>query len=73
MNSEGKFWTGLGAIMAMAIVLIATISAEYWKDRNATIAKMVKSGADPLAAMCAIEEYRGDMPVCVILAAQKAK
>jgi len=68
MNDESKFWISINAIIFTAIVFIVFFSTTYWKDHNAKIVEMVGSGTDPVAAMCAMQDDYGKMPVCIILA-----
>lgn len=71
MNSDEKFWISLWAVISTAVVLVVLISTLYWRDHNAKIVEMVRNGTDPVAAMCAMQDDYGVMPVCLVLAAKK--
>ena len=65
---HNKFWIEITKVLAVAVVAIITVSTLYWSGHNARIAKMVANGVDPVAAMCAMQNDYGTMPVCFILA-----
>ena len=71
MSDNSKFWLSCHAILGATIVLIVAISTSYWKDHNKKIVELIVAGADPVAAMCAMQDDYGKMPVCLILATQK--
>lgn len=55
MNADGKFWAIVWGLVAM--VALSVTSALYSTGRNTTEAmtEMVKAGANPLDAKCALE------------------
>lgn len=71
MSDESKFWISVNAIISTALVLIVLISVLYWDSHNKKIVDMVKSGADPVSVMCAMQDDYGKHPTCIILAAKK--
>jgi len=56
-----------GVAFLMSVVLG---SQSYSKFRDAQITEMVKAGADPLAASCALSNAQ-DRSVCVVVAVKK--
>lgn len=71
MSNDSKFWILINAIISTAFVLIVFISTAYWDNHNAKIVDLVKSGVDPVAAMCAMQDDYGRHPTCIVLAAKK--
>lgn len=71
MSNENKFWILSSAIFSTAVVLITLISTMYWDNHNAKIVDLVKSGIDPVAAMCAMQDDYGKHPTCIVLAVKK--
>jgi len=71
MNDTSKFWIACNAIAGVTLVLVVVLSTSYWKDHNAKIVELIGSGTDPVAAMCAMQDDYGIMPVCLVLAAKK--
>jgi len=71
MNNEQKFLVSITAIAAIAIVLVAQLSVNYWKDHNAKIVQLIEQGTDPVAVMCAMQDDYGRNPVCLVLAAKE--
>ena len=71
MSDEGKFWLGLNSVVAVTVMVIVFLSLSYWKDHNAKIVKMVESGVDPIAVICALQDDYGTAPVCLVLATKK--
>jgi len=57
-------------IIASCITANIGISLLYWNATNQKIVDMVKDGVDPVAAICAIQDDYGKMPVCIALAAK---
>ncbi|MCG4273930.1 hypothetical protein [Acetobacter senegalensis] len=63
MDNDQKFWLGIWSLIAATIVSIALIisifatcdSAKRWK----VLQEMVRSGANPMAAACAIDGRGG--------------
>lgn len=59
MDNDQKFWLSIWSLIAIVVVSIALIvsiaatcdSAKRWK----TLQEMVRSGANPMAASCAID------------------
>ncbi len=73
MSDESKFWIACSAIIGTTIVLIVLLSTSYWKDHNGKIVELIGSGTDPVAAMCAMQDDYGKMPVCLVLATKKTE
>lgn len=71
MSSDNKFWISVWAVVGIVIMSVALMITLYWIDHNAKIAEMVRNGTDPVAAMCAMQDDYGVMPVCLVLAAKK--
>ncbi|MFT8308529.1 hypothetical protein [Acetobacter malorum] len=63
MDGDQKFWLGLWAIVAttiVSIVLMICIAATYGSAKQwKTLQEMVRNGASPMAAACAIEGKNG--------------
>ena len=73
MSSEGKFWIAVWFVVAFGVVSFTAVIADYWKDHNTKIVKMIEDGVDPVAAMCALQDDLGKHPTCVILATKGGK
>lgn len=71
MSDTSKFWIACNAIIGLTIVSIVFLSTSYWKDHNGKIVEMIGGGTDPVAAMCAMQDDYGNMPVCLVLATKK--
>ena len=72
MSNESRFWIAINAIVFSAIVGIVFLSTSYWKDHNTKIVDLIGSGVNPVAAMCAMQDDYGKMPVCIVLATKTA-
>ena len=66
--SENTFWTFFNAIIGATIIAVVYLSTDYWKDQDGKIVELIGTGVDPVAAICAMQDDYGKMPVCVILA-----
>ena len=67
---NNKFWVLCNLIIGVIIIAVTFIALSYWKDHNAKIVKMIAGGVNPIAAMCAMQDDYGKMPVCLVLATQ---
>ena len=67
---ENKFWICINTVICSAFVAFIYLSTSYYTGVNNTIAAMVESGADPIAAMCAIQDDYGNHPTCIVLSAK---
>lgn len=70
MGNENKFWLGFWATAVAGIVSFTFIIADYEKDYDTKLAKLIAQGADPLALTCAFKDHGGNNPVCVALASK---
>lgn len=70
MSDTSKFWIAVNAIAMVGFFSIVYLSTNYWKDHNTKIVQMISDGVDPVAAMCAMQDDYGTMPVCLVLAAK---
>ena len=68
MSNDQKFWVLINAIAAIAIVFVAALATNYWKDHNAKIVQLIEQGTDPVAVMCAMQDDYGRNPVYLVLA-----
>lgn len=68
MNSDDKFWVCVWSILATAIVAIVITCTIYTHNKNFVISEMVKNGASPVEALCALDDSMGNNPTCVIAA-----
>lgn len=71
MDSNGNFWVSMWLVVATTIVLVATITVSYYKDKNTQVVEAIKSGADPIEVVCALDNDSSFNQVCTILAAKK--
>lgn len=71
MDSEDKFWLGVTGIISLGIVLTVFASANYYNNQQHIISEMVKNGASPMAALCAVQDDYGKNPTCIVLAAKE--
>ena len=71
MDSDNKFWLGVCALIAFGVsVLILSITLGN-QLTNAKIVEMVKAGANPIAAHCAIAINSSQDAVCFMTIAQQ--
>jgi hypothetical protein len=68
MDSESKFWLGIVGIVSTAITVIVVSSCFYYTRQNQIVADMVKGGASPIAARCAVQDGFGKNPSCIVYA-----
>ena len=54
MDREGRFWLGIWSLAAAVIVTFVCSIAYVNKAKNDQVVEMVKHGADPIKARCAI-------------------
>ena len=61
-------------IVAVAVTFLITVIVTllYWDGHNAKILELVKMGVNPVEAKCALQDDYGTMPVCLVLATQRA-
>ena len=71
MSEDGKFWTAIWCIITVASVALSVVYATYSIDHNTKILEMVSKGVSPMAAMCGLQDVRGNNPVCVLLASKE--
>lgn len=71
MSNDDKFWISISLITGLVIAIVTFLGLEYWKDHNATIVELVKSGASPVEAMCAMQNDYGTHPTCIIIATKQ--
>lgn len=71
MSSDDKFFVSIVGLLVAGLVAIGTILALYWADHNDKIMRLIDAGVDPVAAMCALQDDRGNHPTCIILAMKK--
>jgi hypothetical protein len=69
MDSDGKFWVSVWAMASVVIVsiVLTTCSADMKGDK--IVAEMVKGGADPMEAACAVRHKKW----CSFLAGKYSK
>jgi hypothetical protein len=68
MNSDAKFWVCMWGIAATTLVAIVITITTYNHNKNIVISEMVKNGASPVEALCALDDSMGNNPTCVIAA-----
>ena len=65
MNSEGKFWFGIWALV-LAFVLALMFSIVYtMAGKREVMRDMVSKGADPMRVSCALSMHE-DKTICVV-------
>lgn len=69
MNQEGKFWIAFTALIVLLTAVIATAMTYNEVSKRNAITDMVRAGATPAEAACAIESY--PTTVCVVAAGTK--
>jgi len=70
MNDK-TFWATVWAVILMGAISTGYFTSHYWIDHNAKIVNLIENGVDPIAAMCAMQNDYGNLPVCLVLAAKK--
>lgn len=68
MNSDDKFWVCVWGIAGATLVAIVITCMVYSHHKNLVINELVKNGASPVEALCALDDTMGDNPTCVIAA-----
>ena len=71
MNEHGKFWAVINLTVFGSLVLIVSISTNYWKDHNTKIVNLIESGVPAVEAMCAMQDDYGKNPTCIVIAAKQ--
>lgn len=70
-EGEMKFWLSCAAIALATVVVMAGCSAHETRVKADAVESMVKSGAQPLDASCALGVSDVSRQVCAIVAARK--
>lgn len=70
MDSDSKYWLSIWTLVATVIVTLIITIALYNIKSNQQIVDMVKDGADPIAARCALTgmNTNGDGAICAVAA-----
>lgn len=71
MDGTDKLQISIAGIVGVVIIAVVFLGTNYWDNYNAHIVKMVNYGADPIEAVCAMQDDHGQMPVCLVLATKK--
>lgn len=69
--SENKFWLGIFGIIGAVILGITFLSQNYYKSLDQKVVDMVKNGASPIEASCALSDPYGNPPACIAIIARK--
>jgi hypothetical protein len=60
MSQEGKFWVSIWAVAvgALTMIICTAVISSYLREvnENAAAVEMVKNGADPMDATCAVNQ-----------------
>lgn len=72
MSDESKFWIIISLIVGLTTATVTFLGVGYWKDHNAKIVELVKSGISPVEAKCAMQNDYGTHPTCIVIAAKQA-
>ena len=68
MDSEGKFWFSIwsmGAAFLVALCVVGTVAGQLEREK---LAEMVKDGADPMRAACALGVGDSNKALCTVIA-----
>jgi hypothetical protein len=66
MDSNGKFWLCIWALLAFVIIVISALIAVNVQNARNAMTDMVRAGADPIAVACALDSStRND--VCLLV------
>ena len=68
--NDNMFWVWINGMGAAIAITVAILVFAYWHNQGLIIAEMVKSGVNPVAVKCALQDDYGNNPVCVALAAK---
>ena len=72
MDKEGVFWFRIMALAVTAVVSIVFLVVVSGINNNETIARLVKEGASPMTAMCAISGSSQNAQ-CTVIASKQEK
>lgn len=70
MSEEGQFWVSVWKVAGATFVGLATVVAGCQSYQTASVKEMVKNGADPLRAACAVN-HSDTSARCAVLAVSK--
>lgn len=70
MDNDQKFWIRIWTILAVTILALISGVQLYYNSQNDKLVAMVKAGADPIKAMCAMGDLSisGRAAVCATAA-----
>lgn len=70
MDEEGKFWATVWGLVAVCVMAVVAATYAYNVQRDAKVAAMVETGADPILAACSLGGPRDYL--CSVYAAGKS-
>lgn len=71
MSDESIFWIIVSLVLGLTTATGIFLGVDYWKDHNAKIVELVKSGISPVEAKCAMQNDYGTHPTCIIIATKQ--
>jgi hypothetical protein len=69
MDQEGKFWATCWSILGATLVGLTAVIGGCTTYQTSAVKEMVKGGAEPLAAACAVGTG-AESKVCIVLASK---
>lgn len=68
MDNDQKFWVSIWAIVATFILAMSIALSAFNANQDALLHEMVKKGADPIIAACALKGPSGASaaPICIL-------
>ncbi len=71
--NENEFWLGVWKLVTVAIMVLTLSISSCSIVKHRTVAELVKNGANPIDAYCAINtgDSSGDPVICTLRALEK--
>jgi len=66
--SDEKYWLSLWTMGSIALILFSLVIARFHIMQQEQLLELVRLGADPMVASCALRDDLNDDPNCMALA-----
>jgi len=71
MSDSSKFWLSINVIWGFVVLGAVYLGSTHYQSVNDSINELVKNGASPIEAMCAVQDDFGNNPSCIAIVAKK--
>jgi hypothetical protein len=74
MDNDQKFWVSVWGLVAVILIVLMSLAFANGQANNKTVIELVKLGADPVAATCAVNGIgQTNIAVCTALGVKGVK